>query len=298
MKKSDQFPHWKRRLGDRYDGWRLKHVDAYFRVLPFVMKNRLDSQNLYEADLDLDAVEDFIKEHKAEIPELSIMHVIMAALVRTISQKPRLNRFIVWNKLFARNHICLSLIVKRNMTEEGEETLTKTYFDPNDTLADVVRKLQHEVTINLVEGAENDTDAASKLLGALPPFLLRFAIQVLYCMDNMGILPRALHNVSPWHCSFFVTNIGSIGVDSIYHHLNRFGTCSMFVAMGKKKHEYVLDQEGKTTRRKHMSVKFTMDERICDGFYYASSMRYLNKLLANPKVLLTPPDKLVWDDGI
>lgn len=298
MNKANVFPHWKYRFGDRYDGWRLKHVDAYFRVLPFVMKNRLDSQNLYETDLELDAVEEFIKEHKTDIPDLSIMHVVMAALVRTISQKPRLNRFIVWNKMFARNNICFSLIVKRNLTEEGEETLTKTYFDPNDTLADVVRKLQYEVSMNLVEGAQNDTDVASKVLGALPPFLLRMAVQMLYCMDNLGILPRAIHHVSPWHCSFFVTNIGSIGVDSIYHHLNRFGTCSMFVAMGKKRHEYALDQEGRTIRRKHMSVKFTMDERICDGFYYASSMRYLNKILANPKVLLTPPDKLVWDDGI
>lgn len=298
MNNTNLFPHWKRRWGDRYDGWRLTHVDAYFRVLPFIMKNRLDSQNLYEADLDLDAVEEFIKEHKAEIPELSIMHVIMAALVRTISQKPRLNRFIVWNKLFARNHICLSLIVKRSMTEEGEETLTKTYFQPEDTLADVVRKLQQEVTLNLVEGAQNETDTTSKVLGSLPPMILRMAIQLFYCLDNMGILPRSIHKVSPWHCSFFVTNIGSIGVDSIYHHLNRFGTCSMFVAMGKKKHEYVLDQEGKTIRRKHMSVKFTMDERICDGFYYASSMRYLNKLLAHPKQLLSPPDTCVWDDGI
>lgn len=298
MNKADLYPQWKRRFGDRYDGWRLRHVDPFFLILPFILKNRLDSQNLFAADVDLDAVEEFIKKHKQDMPDLSIMHVIVAALVRVISQRPRINRFIVWNKLFARNHIAISLVVKRNLTDEGEETLTKTHFMPEDSLVDVTRKLQKEIDENAANGTQNATDITSKLLGALPPFILRLAIQFFYCLDNIGCLPRFIHHVSPWHCSIFVTNLGSIGIDPIYHHLSRFGTCSMFVAMGKKKHDYELNRDGQIVRRKHLSVKVTMDERICDGFYYASSMRLFNKILANPEVLLGPPDAVIADDGI
>ena len=49
---------------------------------------------------------------------------------------------------------------------------------------------------------------------------------------------------------------------------------------------------------KSILLKFVMDERICDGFYYASSMRMLDKILRNPEGLLTPPEKVVVDEGV
>ena len=38
-------------------------------------------------------------------------------------------------------------------------------------------------------------------------------------------------------------------------------------------------------------MKIVNDERICDGYYYANSMRMLRRLLMNPAMLLEPPEK-------
>ena len=298
MKDEDKLKYYKWRIGDRYDGWRVRNVDAVFSVIPFFLRTRMDAQNFFEEKVDIDHIEAFIKEHKEDIPDLSIMHVVMAAMVRLISQRPHLNRYVVWNKIFARNHINFSIAIKRSLSDEGEETLIKPHFLPTDTLQDIVRKTKIEQNQNQQVGHQNSSDLISKILGILPEFLMRSVVFLLLHLDKVGLLPKFINDASPWHSSIFLTNIGSIGVESIYHHLYEFGTCSMFVAMGKKSRRHAISKSGEFKVHKSILLKFVMDERICDGFYYASSMRIFNKVLSDPKLLLLPPHKVVIDDGV
>jgi len=298
MKDEDKLKYYKWRIGDRYDGWRVRNVDAVFSVIPFFLRTRMDAQNFFEEKVDIDHIEAFIKEHKEDIPDLSIMHVVMAAMVRLISQRPHLNRYVVWNKIFARNHINFSIAIKRSLSDEGEETLIKPHFLPTDTLQDIVRKTKVKQNQNQQVGHQNSSDLISKILGILPEFLMRSVVFLLLHLDKVGLLPKFINDASPWHSSIFLTNIGSIGVESIYHHLYEFGTCSMFVAMGKKSRRHAISKSGEFKVHKSILLKFVMDERICDGFYYASSMRIFNKVLSDPKLLLLPPDKVVIDDGV
>ena len=285
-------------FGDRYDGWRVRKVDAVFSVIPYFLRTRMDAQNYFEERVKIDHIEEFVKEHKEEIPGLSLMHVVMAALVRIISQRPHLNRFVMWNKIFARNHINFSIVVKRSLSDDGEETLIKPFFLPTDTLQDIVRKVKTEQESNQKVGQQNDSDIISKVLGLLPDFAMRFVVFLLLWLDKVGLMPKLIERASPWHCGVFLTNIGSIGVESIYHHLYEFGTCSIFVAMGRKSRQHSFNKKGELVAQKSILLKFVMDERICDGFYYASSMRLLNKILDDPATLLTPPQKVVVDEGV
>ncbi len=298
MKDRIRFNHYKRRLGDRGDGWRVRNIDPFSRMIPYFLRTRMDSQVFYEETISIENIEAFIKQHREEIPDLSIMHVVMAALVRLFSQRPQLNRFVIWNKLFARNHLSIALAVKRSLSDDGEETTIKPYFQLTDTLYDVVEKVRAEQLANQPQGQQNSQDAIAGVLSKLPDCLMRFAVFMLRWLDKVGLLPKALNKISPWHSSIFLTNIGSIGVESIYHHLYEFGTCSMFVAMGRKSRHKELDGAGQLKQSKSILLKFVMDERVCDGFYYASSMRQFNKILSNPEQLLTPPEQIVVDEAV
>ena len=298
MKEENKLKYYGWSLGDRYDGWRVRKADPMFSVAPFVLNTRVDSEVFFEIKLPIDKVEDFIKEHKEDIPNLSIMHVVMASLVRLFSQRPYVNRFVVWNKIFARNHVSFSLVIKRSMSVDGEETIIKPYFLPTDTLQDVVRKTQEELESNKQVDSENSSDAISKILGFLPDFLLRFVVKIIKNLDKVGMMPKFLFEASPFHSSLFITNIGSIGIESIYHHLYEFGTCSMFAAMGKKSRKNVMQKDGTTKQEKTILLKFVLDERICDGFYYATTIRMIDKILNDPAILLLPPEHVVVDDGV
>jgi len=298
MYKENKFKYFGWKLGDRYDGWRVRNADPLFSVAPFLLPTRVDSEVFFEINVPIDKVEIFIKEHKEDIPNLSVMHVIMAALVRLISQRPYTNRFIVWNKIFARNHMSFSLAIKRSMTVEGEETVIKTYFNPEDTLKDVVEKVAKEVENSKPVGNENASDSVSKIMNYLPDFLLRTVIFLAKALDKIGLLPKVMFEASPFHTTLFLTNSGSIGIDAIYHHLYEVGTCSMFVAMGKKERKYVLQKDGTTKLTKSILLRFVLDERICDGFYYATTIRMIDRILNNPDMLLLPPEKVILDDGV
>ncbi|MDR1801537.1 MAG: 2-oxo acid dehydrogenase subunit E2 [Lachnospiraceae bacterium] len=289
---------YKRRLGDRSDGWRVRNVDAVFAVVPYIMRTRLDSQCFFEEELDLETLEGFIKKYRDEIPGLSLMQIMMAAIVRLISQRPHVNRFVVYNKIYAHNDIKIAVMIKRSLDDQGEETPIMPLFSPFDTLPDVVRKLNTEIEANRKTEQKNDSDKISRFFGYLPPFLVRIGIGLIRLLDNIGILPKAIMKASPWHTSAFFTNIGSIGLESIYHHLYEFGTTSFFMSMGKKHKTPLVNEKGEASAKRTIGLKYVIDERICDGFYYAKSMRLLRSYLNNPEVLLTPPKSIVIDEGI
>lgn len=294
----DGFGYFKKGFFDRYDGWRVKNIDPNFAILPYFLGERAESQNLFKEKLYLDNIESFIKKHKEEYPTMSVMHVLVASFVRVFSQRPYLNRFIIWNKLYARNHLTMSLVVKKNLRDDSSETIIKPVFNLDDTLVDVINKIDSLVMENKDSQNTNSSDDTAKLLQSLPPWIMRIVAGTLKKLDKIGHLPKSVHRSSPWHCSFFITNLGSIGSDAIYHHLFGFGNCSMFCAMGKKKKELTVTKDGGIKEQRYIQIKFSLDERICDGFYYASSMKMLNYYLTNPAKLFDKPESIKIDDGV
>ena len=126
------------------------------------------------------------------------------------------------------------------------------------------------------------------MLGIILNYLI---CEVLYfILDKYGLLPRWVLNASPFHTSLFLTNVGSLGIDYIYHHLYDFGTTSLFFAMGKKKKSFIYEDD-EIKERKCISLGFVGDERICDGYYYASSLKLLTRLLRKPELLENKENK-------
>ena len=44
-----------------------------------------------------------------------------------------------------------------------------------------------------------------------------------------------------------------------------------------------------------IDVKVVTDERICDGFYFASALKLIRKFVASPALLTTPPETVIDD---
>jgi hypothetical protein len=289
----------KRKFGDRYDGYRVKKVDPFFLLIPHIMPDRVDSQVYFSDEIEITALEKFVREHgETDLPGLKMYHVMIAAMIRLISQKPYLNRFVMRGKIFARNYITISMSIKRGKGEDALTTVVKPRFEPEDTLADVVRKFNEAVEENRKTETENDTDNTATIVGRLPAWLVRWFVAFMFFLDKRGRLPRAINHASPFHTSMFLTNMGSLGIRPIYHHIYEFGTTSVFVGMGKKETIYETKSDGSIVKRRKMGIKVVADERICDGNYYATSMRSLARYLHNPERLLVPPETVVLDDGI
>lgn len=288
----------RRRLGDRYDGYRIKSGDPMFGVIPHIMRSRLDCQVFFEEPIDISHIREFILAHRGEMPGLSSYHLFIAALIRTIAQKPRLNRFVSGRKIYARNYIRASLTVKPSRSEDSDEAVVMPEFQPTDTLYEVVERFNEQVKEAKRQNEEekgNDTDVLIKILNTLPGFVLKFVVWSLRNLDAVGLMPKIINRLSPFHSSLFVTNVGSIGINSIYHHLYEFGTTSIFMAIGKKETLRELQSDGSVDSKTVINTRFVLDERICDGYYFASSIKLFKYYMKNPELLLLPPDYVKED---
>lgn len=145
---------------------RVRHVDAVYNVIPFVMRSRLDAQNFFEENIPIENIESFIREHREDMPDLAFMHVIIAAMVRMIATRPYLNRFVMWNKIYARNHIDIALMIKRK--QSNVETNVKPEFEPSATLTDVMNIMNAIVNENIDDDANNSMDKLAGILGYTP----------------------------------------------------------------------------------------------------------------------------------
>lgn len=288
----------RRRLGDRYDGFRVRNMDPTFFVIPQIMRTRLDSQIFFEEQIDISGLRKFIVDHRDEIPGLSMYHLFVAAIIRTIIERPRINRFVSGRKIYSRSYIRASLTIKKSMEDNGEEGQLTPEFETTTTLRDVVEKFNAallEAKAEEEKSKGNDTDLTIRILSALPGFILKFVVWALRNLDAVGLMPKVINRVSPFHSSIFVTNVGSIGLSPVYHHLYEFGTTSAFMAIGKKETVNELTREGEVITKHVINTRFVLDERICDGYYFASAIKLFKYYMKNPEKLLTPSDNISED---
>lgn len=271
-------------FGHRPDGKKVKNLEPVFRVIPLIMMERNDSQVYFKQDIPLKKMDEYIDKKAEEGIRLSYMNIIYAAMVRIIADRKQLNRFVINGTVYQRNKIYISLSIKKNLTDEGEETVVKVEFDGTENLFEVKEKLDKIIEENKKIEADNNMDKLVKVFNLIPNCVLLWIVRFIKFLDKHGMLPKFLINLSPFHTSAFLTNVGSLGIDSIYHHIYNFGTTSLFLSMGKKKKSFIYEDD-EIQEEKCITIAFVGDERICDGYYYASSFKQLAKYLKKPELL-------------
>lgn len=284
----------RRRYADRYDGRRVRTLPPMSYVAPYIMKVRADSQNHFDDVIDITNIEKYLAEKKKEgYTDMSILHVILAAYIRVVAERPGLNRFIAGQRIYARKKIECLMTIKKDMTIEAPDTCIKVEFDPRDNIYNVYKKFQRTV----VEAKNEDGDF-EKVVGRLvklPGLLLRFIVSALRVMDYFGRLPKALHKVSPFHGSMIVTSMGSLGIPAIHHHLYDFGHLPIFISYGRMFSQEVTLPDGTKENHHFVTFKVVTDERICDGFYFATAFKFLKYYMKNPAALELPPEVVEED---
>lgn len=285
----------RRRFGDRAEGRLLRTLSPMTRVAVFIMGNRIGALNSIRDSVDVAEIDKYVRQKKAEgYRNFNFMHVIIAAYVRTVAQMPALNRFIAGHKIFARNNIEIALTIKKEMTLDSPDTVIKIEPTADMTPSQVYDLLSEQID-NYRDEPGGSFDKAARILNRLPGILMLAAIKLIRFIDYLGFLPRSLTRLSPFHASMFITSMGSLGIPPIYHHLYDFGNCPVFIAFGAKERRYELNADGESERHDYVGFTVVMDERICDGYYYAAALKKIRRYLRSPELLDTPPETIVED---
>lgn len=272
----------------RADGKRIKNADPMYTVAAYIMNKRVDSMNMITIDIPVDPIKEYLNEKRKQGINLSHMAVVLAAYIRTLGEFPELNRFVVNKKIYQRNEIAIGMVVlKSGQVDHG--TMSKMYFDENNTIFEVNDIINKYVEENRETPDNNSTEKLIKVLLSVPG-ILPVGVGIFKWMDKHGLLPKSIIDASPFHMSLGITNLASIRTNHIYHHCYEFGTTGVFMAMGNTR-EVPKRKGDEIVFEKCMPIGVTMDERIASGGYFAIAFRRMRHYLRNPELLETPPSK-------
>ncbi len=287
----------KKRFKDRYDGRYLRSIEPLIKLTPFIMKDRCDAMVSFFDSIDVTQADKYCRQKVRDGKTyFTILHLILAAYVRTVSQHPEVNRFVSGRRIYARRTIEVNAIVKKVMSRDGEESGIKVWFDPTDTADEVYEKFNQKVR-EVVDNPDdaNGTESLNKALLHMPRFLLSLAIKFLNWLDYHGWIPKSAIRVSPFHGSMIITSMGSLGIPPVYHHIYNFGNLPVFIAFGVKQTIPTINKDGETVPKKIVELKIVVDERICGGYQYASAFKTLKRYLEHPDLLDTKPESVRED---
>jgi pyruvate/2-oxoglutarate dehydrogenase complex dihydrolipoamide acyltransferase (E2) component len=279
-------------LGDRCDGVRLKKLSGFRKMFPYMMRTRTESVIYHAQRLSIrDTLAWLDGTNAGREPKITFFQVVLAACVRTLALRPEANRFVAGRRIYQRRTIDLSFVVKRELTEQAGEMTVKISFDPRSTVAGVAERVNSIVRETRQNKSSRDEGTAD-LIAKLPRCLARLAFRGVRSLDYFGRLPASFIKGDALYTSVFLANLGSIGLDTVLHHMYEWGNAAFFIVVGKRKKEPVANERGELEVQNILDMTISIDERITDGFYYANTIRLLAHLIENPGELEVPPDNL------
>ena len=288
--------------GDRFDGVWLRDEPSMNQIMAYIYPNRADNEAYINEEIDLRPLEEYLtKKNAGRIGDkYKYFHVICAAVAKTLILRPKLNRFVAGNRLYQRRYASVAFTMKKQFSDRSEEGLVMKKFQPDSTIDTMFNDLVKEIhDIREDRVVDNSTNMMDKLV-RLPYPILKFIMSILVKLDKRGKVPYDLIKEDPNYSSCFLTNLGSIDLNCGYHHLSNWGTCTIFVVIGKKHLAPEYHEDGTFEVRPVINLGFTLDERVADGYYYSKSMKLIKYLLTHPELLElpleTPVDYLPKDD--
>lgn len=266
-------------FGRRSDGHLIKDLSRLRAFMPFISPRRNDSLVYYSTTVEVDAALSLIEEINRGRPEkrkLTFFQLYLRALAKALHERPGVNRFVAGGRLWQRNHVAISFAAKQEILDGSPTVTIKRVFPREEGIEEMV----DSILDNLLErrsGKQTSSDKEVNLALFLPVFVLRALMGLLHRLNQWGMMPKAMMDDDPLFTSVFVANLGSVRLDSAYHHLWEWGTCSAFGVLGKIQR----GADGKQT----LEIGYTYDERVEDGLYAAISMEGIKESLENPESL-------------
>lgn len=263
----------------RGDGERARDVAPYRRIMPYLMRGRNESAVAFEQRFHADPVLRFVDAWNASHERrITFFHPFLWALVETIAERPRLNRFVAGGRLYQRDGIWTSFSAKKRLDDDSPIVVVKRRIEPGRTFEEFVRGLYESLDENRSDKPSH-VDKELSILLKLPGPLLRMAVGLVRWADGWNLVPRSFIDGDPMYASVFIANLGSLKLDAAYHHLYEYGNIPVFATIGKMHEVVVPDGRGGITTRREVVVRWTYDERIEDGLYCARALERLRERL-------------------
>ncbi len=278
-----------RQFGDRRDGKLIRDLDSLHYITGILYPNRCDNEAFISETIDLTAVNEYLEKKNYEGIEYkyNLFQIINAGIIKMLTLRPKMNRFIVNDNFYQRNEVSTAFVVKKKFADNGAEALAFIHATDDDTIDTIHQRIYEQVSFCRSDNVDSSTDAMD-ILNKVPRFVSKAVVHGMMFLDRHGWVPTGLIETDPYYSSCVISNLGSVKMKSGYHHLTNWGSCSMITLIGEIKDRPFVNDNGEYEMRPSVDIGITIDERMADGFYYAKSIHLFRKLMEQPELLERP----------
>ena len=268
---------------------RIKNLSGTEQMIIDIKPHRCDSDVYINKKIDVTNLVKYIeKSKKKEETKLTYFHAFLTAIGMTIYNRPKLNYYVRNRHLYEHSEIVISFVAKTDFNDKSEEMMILIPFKENDNIFIIKEKINGELNKyrnNNSKDNKGGANSAIDILAKLPNIIRVPLIGFLKWTDKKGLLPKSLCEDNLYYSSMIVSNLGSIKCDAIYHNITDFGISSSLLTIGQIKKEEIIKEDGKKEIRDFVEFGVNLDERIGDGYYFIKSLKLLEYILDNPKML-------------
>ena len=267
-------------FGRRPDGTLVTDLSPMRRFMPFVSPRRNDSLFYFDQVIDAEpglAFLERINETRPPDRQVTLFHMVLRAVNLSLTERPRLNRFVAGGRLYQRDGLWITFSAKRAFTDDAPVLTVKRRMDLDGSLLEMVDGIHDKLGAGR-RGKRSASDSEMAILLRFPPPIVRAVLWLARQADALGLLPRAMIDADPLFTSVFLANVGSVGLENGFHHLWEWGNCPIFGVMGR----IAPGPDG----RRRFSLGWTYEERIEDGFNAALGLQLVREALEQPEKLL------------
>jgi hypothetical protein len=269
----------------RPDGDLVRDISPLRGIIPYVMRGRNESIIFHDAVYEIAKTRAFLRawnhEHERDQPA-TLFHLFLWLCAQALAERPGLNRFVSGGRIYQRKGIFLSFAAKKDFADDAPLVTVKMEFWKGEAFADCCRRIAAGVSDGR-KGPGRTIDKEIALTMKLPHPLIRLAMALARVLDRWNLMPGFMIANDPLYTSVFVGNLGSVGLDRTYHHLYEVGTAAMFAVLGTPKKAVVVGRGGEPEVRDVLEVRWSLDERVNDGYYCARSLALFKKMFEDPE---------------
>ncbi len=199
---------YKKRWGDRKDARLIRDLDSMHIIMPYSCPNRTANEAVVVEEIDCTALEAYVEKLNSTNPEFkyTFFHVICAAIAKTMVLRPRMNRFYSGHRLYEKDDITLTFVVKKQFTDDAHEAmaLIKCEKEGVSPLDDVYGKVKKFVTSVRKDGKKDSTTDVMDIMKILPRWGLRILFSTLKWLEYHGWYPKSSMEADPYYSSCLI----------------------------------------------------------------------------------------------
>ncbi|MCB9666125.1 MAG: hypothetical protein H6732_18600 [Alphaproteobacteria bacterium] len=247
----------------RSDGELVENLPPYRRMLAYAMPGRNESVVYFDRAVRAEKLEAYLEQAKDKLGA-NMTHATVAAVLGAFGDNPRMNQFVAGRRLYRRKGVWVTFSMKRQkLNRKAYLAAVKLDLREGETFRELVDRINAKVGEER-SGKKTAADKEFDILNLLPRPFLRSAVGLIRVLDYYGLVPSWFIQGDGMFTSMFVANLGSVGMGPGYHHLYEYGTCPLFLMIGKVE-DRVIVEDGKPVAARILPLRFSFDERIDDG---------------------------------